>query len=364
MKYRYHRTGKHLVCVDQSIYGVVKTVVLGYDRYRLESIGVSRSASRKAVQIVTRGKLGLLNSAQQIVLPVLGQIAMQVHGGFKVFDFKRREVTKAFSRETTSEEAKKEIAAGEQVSSISAAPQFLRADPEHDWYKEEYICGVHATNPDYRSGKSILDFYADVAMCLSDLATCELPLRVGTLTHLNRLANLSFRARWLKAGVESAEIDEIEGYVEKLREWLAHHSVRDELQLVLTHGDFSLVNAIATETGLRFIDWEGIARGGLYSDIFNFLFVERYYGRTSAGFLDHMSVFVARYGEHVRSQIPELKDAAELDPTYARRLYYLERLKLLLERSASANLHSVVKRSIVMFRKVDDEIGDIASQVT
>ena len=364
MAYRYYRIGYHLVCLDQSILSVIKTAILGHNRYRLQSIGVSRSTGRKAVQVVARSKFGLLNPAQQVVLPVFGQIAKRVHGGFKVFDFSRLEVSKTFSQETTPKEAIKEIAAGKKVSNIAAAPRFLAADPELGWYKEEYICGLRATDPGYRNDKRLLDFYPAVENCLTDLAVCELPLSVDTLGHIKNLADLSFRASWLAVGVEVAEIDEIEDYVEQLQDWLLNHSAPDELQLVLTHGDFSLVNAIVTDTGLRFVDWEGIARGGLYSDILNFLFVERYYGRASADFLETMPVFLDRYGEHIVSRVPELKVAASLEPTFARQLYYLERLNVLLQRNASAKLHKVVKRSIVMFREVDEEIGDVARQVT
>jgi len=364
MTYRYHSIGKYQVCVDQSISGAIKTILLGYERYRLRSIGVTRPAARKAIQIVARDKLGLLSSTRQVVLPVFGQIAMQVHGGYKIFDFNRLEVSKSFSRETTSQEASREIAAGTQVSGIAAAPRFLAADPELRWYKEEYICGVHAADPVYRSGKSVADFYPDVEDCLADLASCESALSMATLSHIDRLADLSFRASWLESGVESADIDAIEAYAQQLRDWLAAHSQQDQIQLVLTHGDFSLVNAIATETGLRFIDWEGIARGGLFSDVFNFLFVERYYGRADANFLKHLSFYIDSYREHVVSRHPGLKEAANLDRTFARRLYYLERLNLLLQRKASENLHSVVHKSIEMFLAADHEIGDVSSQDT
>ena len=144
-------------------------------------------------------------------------------------------------------------------------------------------------------------------------------------------------------------------------EWLAIQSELDQLQLVLTHGDFSLVNAISTESGLRFIDWEGLAPGGLYSDIFNFLFVERYYGRASVEFLDEMSVFAERYRESIQARFPELHAAAGVDLTFARRQYYLERLNLLLNRGVSANLCKVVCKTIAMFHEFDHEIGDVAS---
>jgi len=364
MTYRYHKIGKYLVCLDQSTGSAFRTVLLGHGRYRLQSIGVSRTAARKVIQIVARSKLGLLNSAQQLELPAPGQIAMQVHGGYKVFDFKNLEVSKVFSQETTSQEASREIAAVGRVSGIAAAPELVATDPELSWYKEEYICGVHATDPVYRNGKSVADFYADMEACLADLATCEPAQSLATLGHINKLADLSFRERWLQVGIESNEIDDIEAFVQQLRDWLAAHSQRDQLQLVLTHGDFSLVNAIATDDGLRFIDWEGIAPGGLYSDVFNFLFVERYYGRADADFVEQLPIFLNRYREHVVSCHPELAEAASLDSTYARRLYYLERLNLLLQRSASDNLRNVVNKSIRMFRAADNEIGDVSDLET
>ena len=124
------------------------------------------------------------------------------------------------------------------------------------------------------------------------------------------------------------------------------------------HGDFSLVNAIATDTGLRFIDWEGIAPGGVYDDIFNFLFVEHYYGRATETFMDDVTTFLDHYGSAVCDRFPELRQATVVDRTFARRQYYLERLSLLLDRNASDNLCNVVLNSIRMFEDFDREAGN------
>jgi len=360
MTYRYHRIGKHLVCVDQSIPGVIGTMLLGYEKYRLQSIGLSRSAARKAVLIVARGKLGFLHSRQRVMLPVAGQVAMQVHRGFKIFDFKHSEVAKVFDVDASSDAARKEVAASRQASNVGAAPRFIAEDPGLAWYREEYVCGDHATDPGFRGGKQILDFYPDVEACLLDLVACQPLGKIDTSSHLDRHAEFSCRDRWLNAGHDRATVDEIAEYLGQLHNWLTDHASRPQLQLVLTHGDFSLVNAISTNAGLRFIDWEGIAPGGLYSDIFNFLFVERYYGRASAGFEQDLAAFVHRYREACRMRFPELREAADGDLTFARRQYYLERLSLLLDRAESDNLCKVVCKSIAMFRDFDREAGDVA----
>ena len=363
MSYRYHRIGKHFVCVDQPVLAAIRTLLLGYEQNRLQSIGVSRHASRKAVQFVARGKLGLLNSEQQLALPVRGQIALLVHRGFKVFDFERREVTKVFDPGVSSEVAGKEIAASRRASGVAAAPAFIAEDAEGAWYKEEYVCGVHATDAEFRDGIDILDCYADVEKCLLDLVASGQLTNVDARTHFDRQADLSFRDRWLQAGCNQEDVDEISAYVESLRDWLFAQHGPDQLQLVLSHGDFSLVNAISTNNGLRFIDWEGVAPRGLYNDVFNFLFVERYYERASANFLDEMSEFIDRYCAAIQAAVPALSDASRQDLAVARRQYYLERLRLLLDRAESQNLGSVVLKSIEMFRDFDQQVGDAAVEV-
>ena len=349
-----------MVCLDQSIYDVVKTVGLGYEKNGLKSIGISRSAGRRAIKAVTKGKLPFLDSNGHIVLPVFGQIAMQVHRGYKVFDFDRLEVSKVFGQDVSTQDATKEIAASKQVSDIAAAPKYLIADPDLAWFKEEYICGTHATDIVAGPASDYIGLYPDVEKCLLDLVASKSPTKTTTHTHIEHLANTSFRTRWLNARLAAKDVDEIAAYAEQLRHWLLSRPKHDQLQLVLTHGDFSLVNAIATDTGLRFVDWEGIAPGGLYSDILNFLFVERYYGRASVDFRNEVSVFLGRFREAIISRFPELEGAAALDPTIARRLYYLERLNVLLNRSASGNLCDVVRKSISMFRDFDNEMGDVA----
>jgi len=351
MNYRYHRVGKHLVCLDQSIYDVIKTIWFDYERNHLDSIGVSRSIGWRAIKAVLKCKLQLMNSDKHIFLPVFGHIAMRVHRGYKVFDFNRVEVTKVFGREISTQDATREITASKQVSEMESAPEFLLADPDLAWFKEEYICGIHATDIVSGPNSEHVEFYPDVEKCLLELVACEPPTDIGMRAHIDQLADTSFRTSWLNAGLDLGDVDEISQYLRQLRRWLAGQSAFDQLQLVPTHGDFSLVNAISTDAGMRFIDWEGIAPGGLYTDILNFLFVERYYGRASADFAKEMSVFLARYRESILSRFPELERAAALDSTIARQLYYLERLKLLLDRSASENLSDVVRKTIAMFRE-------------
>ena len=55
-----------------------------------------------------------------------------------------------------------------------------------------------------------------------------------------------------------------------------------KINLVFSHGDYSLVNILRTKNGIKVIDWEGAAfRNPLY-DLYNFFFTEIYYKRAKA----------------------------------------------------------------------------------
>jgi len=357
-EFRYCQIGKYSVCLDQSIFEAIRTLGLGHTEYRLESFGISRSRAWRAIAIVVRSKIGLANNNYFLFLPVLGHVAMQVHRGYKIFNFARSEVTKVFDQSVSTQDAEKEVAACKTASAVSAAPQYLWSDVDTAWFSEEYICGTHATEMVSLRSSDYRTFYPDIEKCLIELAHCQAPVKVAVSVHVDRLADEVYRNRWLEAGTSLEDVDRITTYMGKLRTWLIENATSDPLQLILTHGDFSLVNAISTEDGLRFIDWEGIGTGGLFSDLFNFMFAEQYYGRASSRFTAEVEFFYEKFRDAILIRCPELIDAASLPPIFARRLYYLERIRLLLDRDVSTNLLGVVCKSISMFKGFDNDVGD------
>lgn len=358
--YRYLKHGKYLVCLDQSILDVIRFVVLGYERNKLGSIGISKSIARAAVRAVVKDRLRLLGSRTLTELPTFGHVGITVHRGCKLFDFSRNHVTKVFGSDANAEDARLEIRASKHASDIEAAPRFIVEDPGRAWYREEYVRGVHATDAEVRTGADILDYYPAIENCLLDLVACKPPKYVDTMEHIKQKADVSFREQWIDAGQDTDRVQEIAEYVTQLNDWLRNQQKPDRLQLVLTHGDFSLVNAIVTDDGLRFIDWEGVTSGGLFSDVFHFLFAERYYKRIADSFLVEVSEYTDRYRNACLGRFPELREATKLDQTIARRLYYLERLSLMLKRSVSTNLCDVVCNSIATFNAYDQDAGDVA----
>jgi len=359
MKYRYRDIGKYLVCVDQTVTGALRRFILGYDSNMLDSLGISKLLARNIVKVLAKNRLRPQSADYYEVLPVFGHLGMYVHRGFKLFDFEASTVTKIFASGISKSEAEQEIAASREACAVRQAPRFIAADPGSDWFTEEYVRGIHATDLVAPKSGDYLRYYADAENCLLELLECKAPTVVDAMSHITDLADNAYRDRWLDAGFARQEIDGISHYLESVRSWLADNLPAGHLQLVRTHGDFSLVNAISTESGLRIIDWEGIGPGSLYSDIYNFAFAEYYYGRTGPDFVSELGSVIERFRAAVLERKPKLRNAAMMNQTVVRRLYYLERVRLMANRDVTTNLYSVIEKSIAMFNEFDRDIGDV-----
>jgi len=357
--YRYRARGKHLVSVDQGLLQAVLNLVVRYSVNGLASLGLSRRNSLQLLKTVARP--GKRHDAPGPVesYPVFGHIAMRVHRGYKFFDFNQGVVTKLFNCNGETDKAAAEVAASRTASAISAAPRFIAADEDLRWFSEELIRGRHATSLVSRASSDYLKYYGDIEECLVELALSQDPIRVRVDDHVGRVSSYEFQGRWKKAGCASSDIARVTDYIERVGGLLHAHCGAMEVELVPTHGDFSLVNAILTKQGLRFIDWEGIGPGILYSDLYNLMFAERYYGRTSANFVAEVQAILRQFREAISRRAPVLRQVAHQDEDVLRRLYYLERVRLLVDREVTENLVRVVTKSIGVFDEFDSLSGKL-----
>jgi aminoglycoside phosphotransferase (APT) family kinase protein len=202
-----------------------------------------------------------------------------------------------------------------------------------------------------------MEYYPDVECCLLELIGAGEPESVETSAYIDRLTDPALLGRWeITPGAEEA-VTEIRLFQDQLKQWLSQQQVAPRSELVLSHGDFSLVNVIIADGQFRIIDWEGIRHGVLYADCLNFVFVEKYYQRTTTDITEETAEVMRRYGDAVAAKYPRLKDMAEVPQAVSMRLYYLDRLHLMLEREVTDNLASVVRKSIQMFRDFDSAAG-------
>ena len=353
---RFGRFNNHLVCIDQSVWRAARVLLLSYRKHCLGSLGISFKDAVVAVLMLIRHKLSG-GSRPSTALPVFGNIAIKVHKGLEIFDLDSLTVTKAFGTDVPRAEATVQTCACRQASNVSAAPRFIAADSEQLWYTEEFIPGIHGTETAISTSGGFMEYYADVEGCLLDLIDAGPLKTVDVVPHIEEITASQLFDEWDKTSKAQAAAHEVRHYQVQLERWLLANLAVDRLQLVLTHGDFALVNVIVAGNTFRVIDWEGIRYGNLYGDCFNFVFVEKYYDRARTDVSSEMTEMMQRYGQAVLKRFPDLRNSVEVPQEFAMRMYYLERLRLLLERDVSANLISVIRKSIRMFRNFDVAAG-------
>ena len=351
--YCYFR--QYLVRSDQSLFRAVRVLLLGYRRHRVRSLGISCGDIVVGLLILIRHRLNR-NARPAIELSVAGDIAIRVHRGHKVFDLDAARVTKVFAGDVTEDEAAAQVDASKLASAVRAAPRFLGADEQLRWYTEEYVRGQHGTDTLAALEGRYMDFYPDVEACLLELIDTGSHNRVDLTAYLDALTDPDFFKSWDAKPESRDAAREIRGYQAGLKCWLLDNLPMPEMELVLIHGDFSLVNVIVDEK-FRVIDWEGIRYGSMFGDVFNFVFVEKYYGRARSDVTAEMDDARSRFARAAVQRFPRLASAALVPAAFALRLYYLERLKIMLERDVTANLLSVIRKSMDMFCDFDAAAG-------
>jgi len=290
-------------------------------------------------------------------LPVFGNIAIGVHRGYKVVDFQNLVVTKIFSEDVPMQEARRQIQACKLAANVHAAPRFLGEDTDGAWYSEEYVGGVHGTDSALATSGRFMEYYPDVERCLLALVGAGQPQTVDTSAYISALTDPALLDRWNDTAGTEETVTEVRLFQDQLKLWLSQPQIVPRLELVLSHGDFSLVNAIIADGRFRVIDWEGVRHGVLYADCLNFVFVETYYQRATTDITSDIAEVMRRYGEAVAGMYPGLKGVVEVPQAVSMRLYYLDRLHLMLEREVTGNLANVVRKSIRMFRDFDAAAG-------
>jgi thiamine kinase-like enzyme len=123
------------------------------------------------------------------------------------------------------------------------------------------------------------------------------------------------------------------------------------IYLVFSHGDYSLENILKSKTGIKAIDYEGAAlRNPLY-DLYNFFFTEIYFERVDFNLEQVLNRAISFLQARLLQKEPELaKNLVSLAPIY-RKLFYIERICMILERELNNQLLDVIHRSIEVFNR-------------
>lgn len=290
-------------------------------------------------------------------LPFYGQICVQVHKGYKIFDFRRGTVVKVFDHNTDSSFIMSEIEQLKFTSQIDFAPSLKRWNIEDRWYEEDYMSGsLDDPNRPLDSRELLKKFCNDLVQCINNLISFQQPITINAVEHVHKIVEIS---RLSRQEFTEREFNIIEKFLDSMMENL-HISGDCDIQLVFTHGDFCPANMLKTKHGLKVVDWEGASFRSLLFDFYSFFF---YLPVTK-------NIPVDRVISEINEALPILVSSLarnapaishgllHLEKVY-RRLYYIERVCMLVERKATdknLDIMGFILRYIEVFDCYDELI--------
>lgn len=303
----------------------------------------------KIVKEVIRSKLG--GSRQVISLPLPGLLALAVHQGYKVFDYKERTVSKVFDNSVSESALLKEIETTKSASRLDFAPQFIKADRQNKYYTEEFVTGQLAAvnaQTDTCFSRSLYDSHIVDFLARMISTDREQNTRISDI--------LPEHSEFIKTDYLSS-LETIYPDLIEIKRFYA--DVCDDLKICAdrsiikcySHGDFSLENIIFSRCDVKVIDWEGAESRSALNDFFNYFFTEMYYQRldTSPDILDSAR---QKLLDHLDDEL--VKENIQSGHDLYRKIFYLERIKTILERNLTEGYIRVATNSVMLFKKFEE----------
>lgn len=290
-------------------------------------------------------------------LSVRGNLCLRVHRGYKVFDFHRKTVTRIISSEVSQSTIINEIEAVRKASQLDFAPNILRWDLKERWYEEDFVSGYPCYSAAESEAGGILKiFHRHIAPCLEQMILLQDPMPTNLMEYIKKAKSIIKDRKLLTPELDVNKVNSISRYVESMVERL---SLKKDFQidLIFSHGDFSLVNILKTKETIKIIDWEGVDRRSALFDLYNYFFTELYYKRAKTSLVAEIKEAISSLQSRLSAKLPELAiTLVSLAPIY-RELYYLERVCMLLEREPTNKLLEVVLRSIEVFDRYENVVA-------
>jgi len=299
----------------------------------------------RIIKEVIRRKLG--KTREVIRSPVPGLLALMVHQGFKVFNYKDGTVSKVFANSVPEEMLRKEIETAINASRLDFAPKFIKDDPEIKSYTEELVSGqLAAVNARADSDFSLNLYDSHVADYLARMITTDQIPDVQVSSILNELSEFISNDYLTRLETPYPALIEIKGFYRDICDDLENLADKSVIKCY-SHGDFSLENIIASRHDVKVIDWEGAESRSILNDFFNYFFTEMYYKR-----LDLSLDLFDTARQRLQDRLDDTSAKENLKSCYDiyRKIFYLERLKTILERDLNEGFIRVASNSVLLFK--------------
>lgn len=354
-KYTYIPVSGKFFCVQDSLLLIVWIFLVKHKKLHLASLGIRQRQLPAILKRIIRYRLQRQPAhAGTITLSVGGNFCIPVHRGYKVFNFSRMTATKIFYPEADRTAIAYEIKSVSDASSLEFAPRLLETDSQGRWYTESFVPGTRSLKTEQSDPVAL--FERIVAVQLSAIILSKPVHTVNLNSHLRELCNTMDRL------LEESQLDDAvsAGIISLVKSASGNLEANNDtqIQIAFTHGDFSFVNFLYTNGSIAVIDWESAMRRSILHDLYNYFFTEIYYERIPAKRFSGFKNAIRFLNQSLASNRPALPaDLADLEDVY-RRLYYLERIIMLLERESSTGQQNVIQRSLDIFNAHEEHGPD------
>ena len=356
-QYQYIKINRPYFCLRQNPVVLAWFLCLQNKSLCLGSLGLDRRKAISAVSTLVRCQLRLRSDDSVLDLPVYGNLCLRVHRGYKVFDFRRRTVARVFAPEIATDIVVSELERVRNAALLDFAPKVRRWNIEERWYEEDFVIGYSCHSVSRPEPAPFLETYhRNVAPCIERMILLQAPLSTNLHEYVDRITNTLKDGRLSRQRLDARKINTIKGFIESITKRLRLEE-NCQIDLVFSHGDFSLVNILRTEKGIMVIDWESASRRSTLFDLYNFFLTELYYKRATTNLVSEINEAISVLQSHLTLSAP---DTARTLPSLAevyRRLYYFERVFMLLEREMSDKILDVILRSIEVFNRYEETIA-------
>jgi hypothetical protein len=325
-----------------------------------KSLNLRRAFIKKrkfaALKTLIRIYLGLETKYPVVRLPFFGHLVLNVHGGYRVFDFSRKVVTKVLNADSNPCDVMSEITGARTASQFDFAPDMLHWNVAEGWYEEELING-HIGYSLLNSDASVLlnIFDREIAQCLKKMILVEPPQKITVSEVVDQCGQTWEYDRLSRRKLNTEKVDVIYQFIQPIVSKL-FTSPDQVVYRIITHGDFSLRNMLRTKKRFVIIDWESVAHRSVLFDLYNFFLTEIYYKRISSDLTSEIRAAILKLQAQINSKNPEIAHHLLAYAEVYRWLYYIERISMLLQRGFNDKTLEVVARSIHVFSEFEQAI--------
>ena len=353
-QYRYVKIGRAYLCLQQNPMILAWFLCLMNKSLGLGLLGLTRRKAARLVKSFAWRWLRPQSRASALELPVYGNLCLQVHRGYRVFDFHRVSVSRVFSSEVDAASVAAEIKRARDASLLDFAPTIRRWNTQQRWYEEDYVIGRPGSSLAQSVASELLRTYCqDIEPCITSMILLQPPLRIDLSEYISKLTYIIYNSKAFKSKLDHSKISTIRQFVEMTARQLRREENR-QIDLVFSHGDFSLVNIVNSRHGIKVIDWESADHRSVLSDLYNYFFTEVYYKRATIDIASELNQAIASLQSRLALEAPELaRTLPSLEQIY-RNLYYIERVCTLLERELNDQRLDVILSSIDVFSRYQE----------